>query len=116
MKRKSVLALCVFAFFSTANLSHGGPVYSVSNPTVSQISIPAKRVMTIVTFVQPGSDAGAERTRIVATKDGASVTVRVANLAFVHNETAAGEVVIAGPATIDILGPTAFLTYKLQSN
>ena len=116
MNRRSILALFVAAFLSMNNTSYGGPVYSVTNPTVTQINVPAKRLMTILTFVQPGSDSTAERTRIVATKNGGSVTVRVANLAFLPNETVSGQVYIAGPATLDIIGPTAFLTYKLQSN
>jgi spore maturation protein SpmB len=116
MNHKSILPLFVAAFLSLNNLSYGGPVYSVTNPNVSQINVPAKRLMTILTFVQPGSDPTAERTRIVATKDGGSVTVRVANLAYVLNETFSGQIYIAGPATVDIIGPTAFLTYKLQPN
>ena len=116
MNRRSILTLFIAAFFSMNNVSYGGPVFSVTNPNVTQINVPAKRLLTILTFVQPGSDAAAERTRIVATKDGGSVSVRVANLAGLPNETVSGQVYIAGPATLDIIGPTAFLTYKLQAN
>jgi hypothetical protein len=115
MNSKSILTLLVIAFLSTG-ASEGAPITSVTNPTVNQITIPAKRVLTVLTFVQPGADVNAERTRIVVTKDGASVTVRVANLSNVPDETFSGQVLIAGPATLDILGPTAFLTYKLQAN
>ena len=118
MHLKSIPIFTV-ALFYLINVSYAGPIYSVTTVSVTEITVPAKRAMTILTFVQPRVDPNSPRARMVVDKDGVSVAVRLANdygLVSQADEVFSGQVVIAGPAKVSVIGPTTFLTYRLQSN
>ena len=82
------------------------------------VNLPADRAMTVLNFSQ--QIIKGTRARLVVTKNGFSTTVRAATEihAAQSNELFSGQVVIAGPAVVDVLAPgqTVYFSYRLEAN
>ena len=83
------------------------------------VNLPADRAMTVLNFSQQIIEG--TRARLVVTKNGFSTTVRAAT-EILHtaqsDELFSGQVVIAGPAVVDVVAPgqTVYFSYRLEAN